>query len=122
MEPYVIQIVTGLTNKTREKKALWKESSTRGEYRILFEGATITIGHFSDAYGKPFFVLKILNDEGRIVVKESFYDYDPNALPLRDLFFAAEEASLKKNDTLSSIMNQLNQDIVGVEDSSDLPF
>lgn len=122
MESSVIQIVTSLTNKTREKKALWRESSTRGEYRILFDNATVTIGRFIDSYGKPYYVLKILNDEGRVIVKESFFDFDPNAQPLRDLFFAAEEVSLKKNDTLNSIMSQLSRDSVGNDDSSDFPF
>lgn len=122
MESSVIQIVTSLVSKTREKKALWKESSTRGEYRILFEGATVTIGRFFDSYGKTYYVLKILNDEGRVVIKETFLDSDPNSQSLSDLFWAAEEVSLKKNDTLNSIISQLSRDSVGYDDSPDFPF
>lgn len=122
MEASVTQIVDNLIQKTREKKALWKESSTRGEYKILFEGATLTIGYYRDSYGKAFFILKILNDEGRVIVKESVFEYEPDAHLLRDLFLAAQETSLKKNDTLNSILAQLSQDSVGINDNSDLPF
>lgn len=121
MEASVTQIVNNLIQKTREKKALWKESSTRGEFKILFEGATLTIGYYRDSYGKGFYILKILNDEGRVVVKESAFEYAPDVQLLRDLFLAAQEVSLKKNDTLKSIIAQLNQDSVGINDP-DLPF
>lgn len=121
MEASVTQIVNNLIQKTREKKALWKESSTRGEFKILFEGATLTIGYYRDSYGKGFYILKILNDEGRVVVKESAFEYAPDVQLLRDLFLAAQEVSLKKNDTLNSIIAQLNQDSVGINDP-DLPF
>ena len=122
MEASVTQIVESLTSKTREKKAVWKESSTKGEYKILFDGATLTIGRFLDATGKFYYVLKILNDEGRVIVKESVYEGDSSSLQLRSLYYAAEEQSLKKIDTLNSIITQLNPESVGIDSSLDFPF
>lgn len=122
MEAFVNQIIEGLIVKTNERKANWKESSTKGEYKILFEGATLTIGSFVDAAGRPYYVLKIFNSEGRIIVKESVYEGDSSSQQLRNLFFAAQEISLRKNDTLNSILSQLSRDSVGINDTSDLPF
>lgn len=122
MEAKVNQIVSSLIKITSEKKATWKESSTKGEYKILFDGATLTIGCFKDAYGKFYYSLKIFNNEGRAVVNESAYAGFPSSQPLIELFSAAQESSLRKNDTLSSIIEQLNQDIVGGNEERVFPF
>jgi len=121
MEENVIQIIDGLIKKTAAKKVNWKESSTKGEYKILFEGATLTIGGFINSFGK-YYVLTILNSEGRVIVKETLYDTDPSSNKLGDLFAAAQESTLKKNDTLESILEQLKQETVGEDETSELPF
>lgn len=123
MEAAVLQIVNGLIAKTVDKKATWKESSTKGEYKILFDGATLTVGGYTDAYGKLYYTLRIFNNEGRLIVKESVYAGTPNSDLLGHLFSVAQESSLKKNDTLSSIIEQLSQETVGGGgDEVDLPF
>lgn len=121
MEASVMQIINGLIQKTTEKKASWKDSSTKGEYKIFFEGATLTIGKFANSYGN-YLVLTILNNEGKVIVKETAYTTNPASNKLNELFIAAQESSLKKNDTLQSIIEQLKQDTVGDDRSSGLPF
>lgn len=116
------KIIDGLIKKSQEKKAKWLESSTKGEYKILFQGATVSIGSFKDAYGKAYYVMKIFNDEGKVVVKESMYLTNPSVSKLKDLFTCAQESCLKKRDTIDSILMQLSNDTVGNVEAVDLPF
>lgn len=119
MEDSVSKIVDGLLQKSKEKKAKWLESSTKGEFKILFDGGTVTIGQFRDNYGKEYYQLRILNSEGKVIVRETDFLMMSPSNRLKNLYLAAQESCLKKKDTLDSILAQLNGDVVGEDD---LPF
>ncbi len=122
MDKIVEQVLNGLIQKTIQKKTIWQESSTKGEYKILFDGATLTIGYYSDNYGHPFYILKIFNNEGKLIVKEMINSSDASSALLRSLFSVAQESCLRKNETLSSILSQLNNDTTIGSDDEVLPF
>ena len=122
MEESVVKIIDGLIKKSQEKKAKWLESSTKGEYKILFNGATVSIGFFTNSYGKAYYVMKIFNGEGKVVIKETMFLTNPSVSKLRELFTCAQESCLKKRDTIDSILMQLSNDTVGNVEAVDLPF
>ncbi len=114
MDETVKTIVESLTKKTKEKKAKWLESSTKSEYKILFNSATVLIGLFKDTMGKSYYLLRILNDEGRVIIRESAFLTQSSSELLKALHLAAQDSCLKKKDTLDSILSQLNGDVVGI--------
>lgn len=112
MDHKVQSIVESLLIKTRDGKAMWRESSRYGEYLLLMQDSTITISNISAQDSG--FILNIFNNTGNLVINYKADNSNVNFLLLNNLYLAVVEYYNKVDTTLLSIINQLNSsEIIG---------
>jgi len=112
MDHKVQSILDSLLIKTRDGKAMWRESSRYGEYLLSMQDSTITISKISSDDSE--YILNIFNNTGNLVINYKVDSSNQNFFALNNLYFAVIEYYNKVDTTLLSIMSQLNSsDIVG---------
>lgn len=120
MEANIEEIVKALVKKTGEGDVVWNLSSSKDEFKLQLKDSTICISRKGVGAGRVAYVLQIYNANGICIINEAMESsVSPNIL--RDLYTASKDSFLKKDETLQSILRQVNGvGKIGEDDS--LPF
>ena len=102
MDHKVQLIVESLLLKTKDGKAMWRESSRYGEYLLSMQDSTITISNISAQDSG--FILNIFNNTGNLVINYKADSSNVNFLLLNDLYFAVVEYYNKVDTTLWGVV------------------
>ena len=120
MEANIEEIVNALIKKTREGNVVWNLSSSKNEFKLQLKDSTICISHMVIRQNVFKYTIQIYNANGNVIVNQSL-DGTLATNELRDLYKAANDSYFKKNETLQSILAQVNTEgKIGEDDS--LPF
>jgi len=131
------QLIRLLTNKTKDKKAIWNKVSGNNQFRLsISEGVSITINEWADNFNGDGYEVAIFNVNGDAIQR---YSTDNNTPPedydlLKMFHKAASDQFFKVEETLAALLTSITgQEVIGKLDTppdnnsapgeeDDLPF
>lgn len=129
------QLIQLLTEKTKEKKAIWNKVSGNNQFRLsISEGVSITINEWADNYNGDGYEVVIFNVSGDAIQR---YFSDGHTPPedyelLKTFHKAASDQYFKVEETLAALLTSITgQEVIGKLDTpptqspnedDDLPF
>ncbi len=117
-------LIDKLIQKSLMKKVSWNKSSRETEYYVHFKKGSFTVDNWvNDSSVYVDFTLR--NANGIEIVSQTFEkESNPEEFNyLFKLYKAAEESYIKVDETISSIINELDEeDTVGKDEEDVLPF
>lgn len=116
-------LIDKLNDKTVAKQANWTKSSGDQEFKISLKTGPLTIQKFRDySYQNQMVIVSIYNLDGNLIenyeIQEGMSGYDS----ANELFLNVKRVFYKVEETVDSILDQLDSDDILGEEEQDLPF
>lgn len=130
------QLIQLLTEKTKEKKAIWNKVSGNNQFKLsISDGVSITVNEWSEQYNDDSYEVVIFNSNGDAIQR---YVSDNNHTPPEDnellqaFHKAASDQYFKVDETMDALLTSITgQEVIGKLDTpptqapnedDDLPF
>lgn len=113
-------LITKLKQKTKDKKVIWKKTSSNSEFKLSFQsGGAVTTDLWSDNSGL-YVDFIVINNNGTVIERVVFTEEDePSFHFISELHELAKKSYYKEDETYKNFFLELdNDDVIG----DDLPF
>jgi hypothetical protein len=107
------QILQLLIEQTDSGKLDWKETGDESGFLVSFPNYSILVSEEMGSHGTPYYVVSVVNSEGKIIDRFSegmadFFDLSENSHNImKDLFNKARRRALRADDALDNIIAHL---------------